>query len=153
MQSRPAVSSEILGAIGAVEDWIPKYRHPVTKHVQQLEGNRFMVTLAMRGVPFEVHENVVMERMFDRDTETYSKLGRDLGGRLGYHATFTRRRVSFERVYCFNSRFMQWFAEAYLQPFSDGSFYENRYYLSLILKYDDFDDGIKEIESLAQQAL
>ena len=103
MQSRPAVTSEILGAIGAVEDWIPKYGHPVTKHVQHLEGNRFMVTLAMRGVPFEVHENVAMERMFDRDTEAYSKLGRDLGGRLGYHATFVRQRVSFDRVYRFNN--------------------------------------------------
>ena len=153
MKGKPLVFSEILGAIGAVEDWIPKFGHPVTRHVQHLEGNRFMVTLAKRGVPFEVHENSAIERMFDRDTETYSKLGRDLGGRLGYCATFTRRRVTFDQVYRFNNRFMQWFAKAYIQPFNEGNFYENRYYLSLILKYDDFDDGLTEIESLAQQAL
>ncbi|MGF6601767.1 type IV secretion system protein VirB4 [Paraburkholderia sp. GAS448] len=154
MQSRPAVTSEILGAIGAVEDWIPKYGHPVTKHVQHLEGNRFMVTLAMRGVPFEVHENVAMERMFDRDTEAYSKLGRDLGGRLGYHATFVRQRVSFDRVYRFKQRFLQWFVREYIgRRFGDEKFFENRYYLSLILKYEEFDDGLKEIGSLAQQAL
>ncbi|MGF6872713.1 VirB4 family type IV secretion system protein [Paraburkholderia sp. MM5477-R1] len=153
MEGRPAVSSEILGAIGAVEDWLPKFGHPVTKHVQHLEGNRFMVTLAKRGVPFEVHENEAIERMFDRDTETYSKLGRDLGGRLGYHAVFTRRRVSFEHAYRFRPRFMQWFASVHVGKFHEEKFFENRYYLSLILKYEDFDDGLKEIESLAQQAL
>ncbi|SIT50783.1 CagE TrbE VirB component of type IV transporter system [Paraburkholderia piptadeniae] len=153
MTRKPEISSEILGSLGAIEDWIPKYGHPVTKYVQHLEGSRFMVTLVKRGVPFEVHENVAIERMFDRDTETYSKLGRDLGGRLGYHATFTRRRVRFDRVYRFSPRFMQWFSREYVGRFNEDRFYENRYYLSLILKYDDFDDGLKEIESLAQQAL
>ncbi len=153
MTHQPQISSEVLGSLGAVEDWMPKFGHPVTKHVQHLEGNRFMVTLAKRGIPFEVHENVVIERMFDRDTETYSKLGRDLGGRLGYCATFTRRRVSFDRAYRFNERFLQWFAREYIGRFNQDRFYENHYYLSLILKYEDFDDGLREIESLAQQAL
>jgi type IV secretion system protein VirB4 len=151
MNSRSAVSSEILGALGATEDWLPKYGHPITKYVQHLAGNRFMVTLEMSGIPFEVHENSALERMFDRDVEAYSKVGRDLGGRLGYHAVFTRRRVSFERDYRFGTRFMQWFVQQYTASFRDGKFFENKYYLSLLLKYEDFDDGLKEIESLAQQ--
>ncbi|CAG9255094.1 VirB4 family type IV secretion system protein [Paraburkholderia caribensis] len=153
MTRKPGISSDVLGSLGAIEDWMPKFGHPVKKHVQHLEGNRFMVTLVKRGVPFEVHENVAIERMFDRDTDTYSKLGRDLGGRLGYHAAFTRRLVKFGRNYRFNPRFMQWFSREYVGRFNEDRFYENRYYLSLILKYDDFDDGLKEIESLAQQSL
>ncbi|WP_233860026.1 transporter [Paraburkholderia sp. HD33-4] len=153
MRQKPAVSSEILGGLGAVEDWLPGFGHPVTKHVQHLEGNRFLVTLAMSGVPFEVHDNPALERIFDRDTETYSKLGRDLGGRLGYCTTFARRRVNFDRVYRFKQRFMQWFAHEYIGHFNNDRFYENRYYLSLILKYEDFDDGLKEIESLTKQAV
>jgi type IV secretion system protein VirB4 len=153
MTRQSEMSSEVLGSLGAMEDWMPKFGHPVTRHVQHLEGNRFMVTLAKRGVPFEVHENVAIERMFDRDTETYSKLGRDLGGRLGYHASFTRRMVRFDRNYRFSARFMQWFSREYVGRFNEDRFYENHYYLSLVLKYDDFDDGLKEIGSLAQQAL
>jgi type IV secretion system protein VirB4 len=153
MTRQSEMSSEVLGSLGAMEDWMPKFGHPVTRHVQHLEGNRFMVTLAKRGVPFEVHENVAIERLFDRDTETYSKLGRDLGGRLGYHASFTRRMVRFDRNYRFSARFMQWFSREYVGRFNEDRFYENHYYLSLVLKYDDFDDGLKEIGSLAQQAL
>lgn len=153
MTQKPQISSEVLGGLGAVEDWMPKLGHPVTKHVQHLEGNRLMVTLAQRGVPFEVHDNIVIERMFDRDTEIYSKLGRDLGGRLGYCSTFTRRQVRFDRDYRFRQRFMQWFAGEYIGRFNQKKFYENRYYLTLMLRYEDFDDGVKEIESLAAQAL
>lgn len=153
MTQKPEVSSDILGGLGAVEDWLPKFGHPVTKHVQHLGGNRLMVTLALSGVPFEVHENQVLERIFDRDTETYCKLGRDLGGRLGYHTTFARRRVSFDRVYRFRERFLQWFAKEYIGRFNSEKFYENHYYLSLMLKYEDFDDGLKEIGSLASQTL
>lgn len=154
MKQKPEVSSDILHGLGAVEDWLPKFGHPVTRHVQHLGANHFMATLAMSGVPFEVHENQALERIFDRDTETYSKLGRDLGGRLGYCTTFARRRVSFERVYRFKERFQQWFARQYLaERFSNERFYENRYYISLILKYEDFDDGLTEIESLASQAM
>jgi type IV secretion system protein VirB4 len=153
MIHKPEISSEVLGSLGAIEDWMPTFGHPVTKHVQHLEGRRFMVTLVKRGMPFEVYENAAIERMFDRDTDTYSKLGRDLGGRLCYHATFTRRLVRFDRNYRFGPRFMQWFSREYVARFNEDKFYENRYYLSLILKYDDFDDGLKEIESLAVQSL
>lgn len=153
MKQKPEISSDVLGGLGAVEDWLPHFGHPVTRHVQHLGGNRFMVTLALCGVPFEVHENDALERIFDRDTETYSKLGRDLGGRLSYWTIFARRLVSFDRAYRFRERFSQWFVREYLARFNTARFYENRYYLSLILKYEDFDDGLKEIESLASQAL
>ncbi|MGF6872952.1 VirB4 family type IV secretion system protein [Paraburkholderia sp. MM5477-R1] len=153
MGSRPTISSEILGAIGAVEDWMPKFRHPVTRHVQHIDGNRFMVTLALSGVPFEVFENIVLERKFDRDTETLSKLGRDLGGRLAYHGVFMRRRVNVSREYRFDSPFMNWFSTQYGGQFRGGRFFESRYYFSIILKYEDFEDGLKEIASLAGQAL
>ena len=103
MTSKPQLSSDILGSIGAVEGWMPEIGHPVTPRVSHLGGNRFVTTLAMRGVPFEVHENRILENLFDNDTETYSKLGRDLGGRLGYWATFTRRLVTFDRMYRFQS--------------------------------------------------
>jgi type IV secretion system protein VirB4 len=153
MTSKPQLSSDILGSIGAVEGWMPEIGHPVTPRVSHLGGNRFATTLAMRGVPFEVHENRILENLFDNDTETYSKLGRDLGGRLGYWATFTRRLVTFDRTYRFRSRFTQRFASRYLERFATGRFFDNRYYLTLLLKYDDFDDGLKEIESLGRQAL
>jgi type IV secretion system protein VirB4 len=153
MRNQPTVSSEILGAIGAVEDWMPKFGHPVTKHVQHLEDNRFMVTMCMRGVPFEVFENIVLERKFDRDTETLSKLGRDLGGRLAWHGVFMRRRVNASREYRFDSPFMNWFSTQHGEQFRGGRFFANRYYLSILLKYDDFEDGLTEIASLARQAI
>ena len=152
--SRPAVTSDILGAIGAVEDWIPKYR--ASGHATRAAswGNRFMVTLAMRGVPFEVHENSRSERMFDPMTEAYSKLGRDLGGRLGYCATFMRQRCDVRSRVPVQTTIPAVFRTPLPRAtFRTGRFFENRYYLTLILKYDDFDDGLKEIESLGQQAL
>ena len=61
--------------------------------------------------------------------------------------------VTFDRTYRFGRDSLSVSQAEYIERFATGRFFDNRYYLSLILKYDDFDDGLKEIESLGQQAL
>jgi len=152
MTKNPQLTSDLLKSIGAIEDWMPKIGRPVSRRVTHLEDGRLMLVLRLTAVPFEVQNETVIVNGFNNMSETIGKLGRDYGGRLAFTGTLARRRTPFNQVYRFESRFVRHLASKYLARFRDGHYFESTYYLSLVLKYEDFEDGLKQIESLGKQA-
>jgi type IV secretion system protein VirB4 len=152
MKAKPQISSVVLRQIGAVEDWLPKIGRPVSCRVTHIEDGRFLFSLRLTGIPFEAQTDGVIVNMFDNLSEMFGKLGRDFGGRLAYWVTFSRRRVAFDQWYDFDSRFVRRFATRYIERFTQGDYFENTYFVTLILRYEDYDDGLKEIEGLGEQA-
>jgi len=152
MTRKPQISSDLLRQIGAVEDWLPKIGRPVSRRVTHIEDGRFVLTLRLVGVPFEAQSDAVIINMFDNLSEMFGKLGRDFGGRLAFWTTFSRRKVVFDQAYDFDSRFVKLFVSRYIERFTQGDYFENTYFITLVLRYEDYDDGLKEIEGLGEQA-
>lgn len=141
------------GKVPPIEAWLPRIEMPITSRVTHFEDGRMMVCVKLTGIPFESASDTLLTSLFDNLSGFYAGIGRDYGNRLSMWATFKRRKVSFNQTYQFQSSFLQDFTRKYLERFHNGNYFENTFYLSLILKYDDFDDGLKAIEQLGDEAI
>jgi type IV secretion system protein VirB4 len=149
-QATTNFNSEFLKRIPAAEDWLPKYGRHVSSRVIDMEG-KFLVCMRVMGLPFESVNDSVLVSHYDTLTKTISNLGRDHGNKLALWTHFLRRKVRFDQKYQFSSTFAREFTEKYLERFRSNDYFENSFYISLIFKYDDFDDGLKEVEQLGEE--
>ncbi|BCF95412.1 transporter [Paraburkholderia largidicola] len=145
-----SISSEFLKRIPAAEEWLPKYGRHLTNRVIGMD-NRLLVCIRLMGMPFESVSDALVVNEFDNLTKNYSDVGRDHGNKLAMWTHFLRRKVRFNQRYNFTTRFGREFTQKYLKRFHEGDYYENSFYISLILKYEDLDDGLKDIGQLADQ--
>ncbi|TFV05407.1 conjugal transfer protein, partial [Bacillus stratosphericus] len=61
-----------------------------------------------------------------------------------------RQRINLNREYHFDTKFCRELAEHYIRQFNKADYYENLFYISVILKYDTFSDGLEEINDLLE---
>ncbi|CAJ0807720.1 Type IV secretion system protein virB4 [Ralstonia psammae] len=141
------------GKVPPIEAWLPRIEMPMAPRVTHYEDGRMMLAMRLTGIPFESASDALLTSLFDNLSAFYAGIGRDYGNRLSMWATFKRRKVTFKQQYEFQTRFLQDFTGKYLQRFHNGNYFENSFYLSLLLKYDDFDDGLKAIEQLGDEAV
>ncbi|RBL66807.1 transporter, partial [Pseudomonas sp. MWU13-2625] len=131
---------------------MPRIGRPVTPRVTNFEDGRAMVNLRLTGIPFESANDELLKNLYDNLSATFAGLGRDHGNKLSLWTTFSRRKVEFGQEYSFDSAFLQQFADKYLGRFREGNYYENSFWLSLVLKYSDFDDGVRAVEQIGDEA-
>ncbi|WP_233890065.1 transporter [Paraburkholderia flagellata] len=149
----PELSSSPIKALirnmPAVEQWMPKVGRPVSHRVHTMDDGRLFFTMKVVGIPFESVSDRVLKSAFENMTDMYTGLGRDHGRNLQVWTTFRRRKVNFNGRYAFSSQFCERFAWKYLQRFRTGEYFENAFYITVLLRYDDFDDGLKQTEQMA----
>jgi len=148
-----ALNSDFLKRSPAAEDWLPKYGRHVTPRLIHMKDRKFLVCMRVMGLPFESASDAVIANNYDTLSATIAGLGRDHGSKVALWTTFKRRKVQFNGQYAFRSRFAREFSELYLQRFRTNDYFENTFYVSLLLKYDDFDDGIKEAVQLSDELI
>lgn len=140
--------SDILKNQPAIEDRLPPLRYHVSEHCVQYGNNRLLLTVELSGIPFVTIDDELIESHFDSLNTFFASLGKDKGSRLATWLHVCHRKVSTDFDYQFGTPFMAGFASKYLARFRDGDYFENRFYVSLVLKYDDLNDGIKDLEEL-----
>jgi len=149
-QALTSISSEFLKRIPPAEDWLPKFGRHISARVIEMD-DRLYLGMRVMGLPFESVSDSVIESHFHGLTKTLSHLARDHGNKLALWTHFMRRKVTFNQKYAFSSRFAREFTEKYLARFRNNDYFENQFYISLILKYEDLDDGLKEMEQLGEE--
>ncbi|KGW12220.1 VirB4 family type IV secretion system protein [Burkholderia pseudomallei] len=144
--------TSVFRKMGAVQDWLPRLGRHVTARVVHMEDKRFLIAFRLTGVAFEASSDALLENLFDNLSGFIARLGVNVGSDLAIWTTFQRHKVSFGQAYRFDSTFLRDFAAKYLKRFESGEYYENAFYISLVLKYEDFDDGLRAIEQLGEEA-
>ncbi len=145
--------SDLLKKQPAIEDILPHLNIHVSERVVTYRDNRMLMVIRLAGMPFESIDDAVLENRFDGLNKFFASLAKDKGSRLGIWTHLMRRKVQFKELYQFDTTFMKAFGAKYLQRFEHEDYFENRFTISLVLKYDDFDDGLREIEDLGNYVL
>jgi type IV secretion system protein VirB4 len=147
-------SSDLLKKLPAVQDKLPPIGRPVSARVTSLEDGRAVLCIEIAGMPFESVSTRVIENHFDGLNRFFAALAMDKGNRLSIHLTFNRRHVSFAQRYTFTSNFVQQLVDKYLdRGFRKRAFFENTFFMSLVLKLDDLEEGIVELEDLGETVM
>ncbi|MBK1781610.1 conjugal transfer protein [Advenella sp. WQ 585] len=129
-------------------DFLPKISQHVTENIVHYSDGYFAFTVRLEGIPFESVNDNYLYNQFHQLALTFSGAGKNLGNRLAVWTTLQRKKRDFNRLYQQENIFCQEFTEKYISRFQKGSFFSNAFYITALIKYEDYDDGLKEILDL-----
>ena len=132
---------------------MPKICQHVTNEVVFYETGHYGFVIRMDGIPFDGVADTHLFSHFANLRAVLTSLGKSLGNRGAVWTTLKRERINFDREYHFNTAFCQRFSQDYLRRFREEDYYENHFYLSLLIKNNDMDAGVKECEEYIQMLL
>lgn len=140
--------SKILKRQRGQEDSLPRYKQHISENVVLLENNRVAFTFRLEGRHFEgVNDrNIVLQYL--NLNQTLAAVGKEKGSRLALWLTHHRKRIDLNREYSFNTLFTQTFYARYMEKIRQDRYFENIYYITCVLKYEDIDDAVAEAEEL-----
>ncbi len=142
---------KILKTVASGVDEAPKFRYHVADRVVNFHDNYVCAVVAFDGVMYEAISNNVLEIDFDTLNRVYTEAAREKAGRLAFHCYQLRRKIEVNTRFEFSNGFCQSFADKYLQRFNDKDYYENQFYISILLKFDEsIDEAIADIESVLE---
>lgn len=146
--------SDFLKKALAFADVVPAYGLQVDERIVTLDKERLLSVIQFSGLPFNTLDVASLERAATRLTRVLSVSGAVNGHRLRVWAHVIKRRVEVDDEYHFENDFLNDFHNKYVKRFESGKFFQTRYYLSLVYKYeDDIEDGIKELNLLVNSIL
>lgn len=140
---------KILKTISSVSNEIPKIRYHIADTVVNFHDNYVLSIIRFDGIVYESISDAVLENDFDMLNRNYAEVSKEKAGRLSFHAFQCRRKIEIENEYRFSNQFCQNFANKYLKKFNESDYYENVFYISLLLKFDEsIDEAINELQSI-----
>lgn len=146
------VFSKILNKFGSITDEVPLLRLHVSNTAINFYDNYICSVISLDGVVYEAIANNVLENDFDALNLLFASTSREKAGRLAFNTYLLRREIEFDTQYNFSNKFCQDFANKYLKRFSEQNYYENKFYITLLLKYDEnIDEAIQEIEAIVER--
>lgn len=132
-------------------DEIPKFRFHVADRVINFHDNYLCAVIEFDGIVYEAISDAALEIDFDTLNRIYTEAARDKAGKLAFNCYQLRRKIEVNTHYSFNNEFCQNFADKYLKRFNDKDYYENKFYISILLKYEDsMDEAINDIEGVIE---
>lgn len=147
------VINDLLKKSGTAEKYLPVIGRHYTPSVVKIGSNYLLSVIKLEGIPFESINDSQIESKYDSLTRTLSGLSKDKPENLALWGTFCRTKTPTKFDYKFTNTFAKNFAEKYMRRFERGNSYSNSFYLSLILKYTNVDDGLYEMGQLQQNTI
>ncbi|HEZ3575133.1 TPA: conjugal transfer protein [Neisseria meningitidis] len=132
----------------AHSDLLPPICQHVTNNIVWYETGHVGFVIRMNGLPFDGVEDNYLYTQFVSLKNMLSGMGKTLGNRLAVWTTLQRKKIDFNREYSFKTPFCQHFADKYLQRFHVENYFENVFHITVLIKSNNIDNGIKEAEEL-----
>ena len=134
----------------AQQEYLPKISRHVAENIVHFEDGRLGFVIKLDGIPFEgVNDNHLISS-FNTLKNLFATVGKQFGNKLGIWTTIQRKKIDLKREYRFKNTFCQQFSEHYIERFNQANYYENLFYITVCLKYDDFDDGLEDAHDLLE---
>lgn len=96
-----------------------------------------MSIIEFEGVMFEAMPLNQLENDFDTLNLIYAETAKEYAGRLAIWNFQKRRKINVANDYNFDNIFTKAFADKYMRRFNDKDYYENKFYIAVVLKYSD----------------
>lgn len=136
----------------AHHEFLPSITQHVTNEIVHFDKGYFGFTIRLDGVPFESESDEYLDAQFETLALNYASFGKSFGDRLAIWTHLQRRKRHFDRQFNFDNVFASEFANKYINRFSQNKFFKNTFFISFVIKYDDYDDGLKEANDLLNSA-
>jgi type IV secretion system protein VirB4 len=112
-------------------------------------GNqRLLAVVVFEGIPFETTPHHILEKKNNHLNSVLKEISKINAPNLAQWNHIIKRKVNLEFDYKCKNKFVSRFTQKYLSQFQDGNFFETRYAVSFVMKYEDLDEGIEAMDAL-----
>lgn len=132
--------NRLLGTVSTTPNEIPKFRYHVSNEAIDFDKNYVMSIIELEGVMFEAIPLNQLENDFDTLNLIYAETAKEYAGRLAFWTFQKRRKINVDNKYDFTNIFTRTFMSKYMQRFNTTDYYENKFYIAIVVKYDDTPD-------------
>ncbi|MRD49387.1 transporter [Caenimonas koreensis DSM 17982] len=143
--------SAILKRQFAGEEQLPPYNYHVRDTIVSLEDGRVAFAVRIKGLPFEVTSDNVLENQYDGLNDLLLSIGKSTGSRLTVWAHLDHYQTQFKTNYQFSFQWLRDFSARYMAKFDGTDIFENDFYLTFVLKpglNDNLEECIRELEEI-----
>ncbi|ENG8827713.1 conjugal transfer protein [Salmonella enterica] len=137
----------------AMERLIPPYQFNVTDTIINTEDSKLISIMVIDGMPYESESDNVIKNRFLAVNNYLKAIGKECGGKLATWTYLVKKRVKLTQRYKFKNTFVRNFTKKYCEGFDRSDFFQVQYYVSFVLKYDNFDDGVEQLTNINNQAM
>lgn len=141
-----------LGNIGN-NQFIPPYARPVTDRILTMDGEKVLATVKIKGILFETVNEKILENYFQSRKTLFTSLAQKYGSSLAVWTHIVKRKDNLEAQYNFQDSFMAAFSKKYCEQFNHSTFFVTDYYVTFVLKYDELQEGISDLNDILSMAL
>ena len=135
--------------MSSTTDEIPKIRYHVSNEVVNFDNDYVCSVIKFSGIVFEAISDNVLENDFDALNLLFSESAKEKAGRVAFYTYLLRREIQIDTKYQFSNKFCQDFADKYLRRFNENKYFQNGFYICILMKYDEsIDEAIQEIQSI-----
>lgn len=131
-----------------MSDFLPKISRHITPNIIHLTEGKVSSTVRLEGIPFESVDDNSLYVAFVNLRNLFNSIGKLGGNNIAIWTTLKRRKIEFNRKYGFQNSFAKQFAEKYIQRFNEKDYFENVFYITVVLKYEEIEDGIRDMEEI-----
>ncbi|MFP5074662.1 conjugal transfer protein [Neisseria sp. WLZKY-1] len=129
---------------------MPKICQHVTNNIVYYHSGHYGFVIRMEGLPFDGVDDKHLFAHYVGLRSLLAGIGKSLGNRAAVWTTLQRRKIDFNRNYRFKSEFCRQFSDKYLKRFQEEDYFENVFYLTVLIKSGSIQMGIKEAEEQIQ---
>lgn len=146
---KPTMLFDLIKSIASIPDELPKMRIHVSNTLINFHDNYLCGVVEFKGVVYEAISDDELEVEFDNLNRVYTEAGRENAGRLQFNCYQLRRKTEVNTDFQFNNIFTKKFAQKYLDNFNKKDYFENKFYISVLLKFDNnIDEAIDELHDI-----
>lgn len=145
------ILSKILNKVSAISDEMPKMRYHVSDTAVNFHDNYVCAVVGFDGVVYEAISDNALENDFDALNRVYAEAARERAGRVAFYCYQLRRKIDTDFDYHFDNAFCQQFASKYLKRFNEQDYFENKFYVVVLLKFDEsIDEAVQDLNAVIE---
>jgi type IV secretion system protein VirB4 len=143
------IFADLLKRKSTLSSEIPSFNtHVSDSIISMVKEDKLLMALRLDGIPFELEENYELESKFDGFNQILSAIGKSYAPNVAIWTHFIRSKSVFNKSYNFESEFVNQFSKKYLRRFDKEEYFDNEFYITVLLKYEHLDDAIHAMNDI-----
>ncbi|MGD9569843.1 MAG: hypothetical protein AB7V48_16280 [Sedimentibacter sp.] len=145
------IFSKPLNLHSSFDELMPKYTLHVDDKIVNLKNDRLLMVIKIEGINFESLNDRDIQDKNNSINRIVTDITNQYPDQVQFHANVIRSKIHANANYKFPSPFVQKFHDKYIERFNKQDYFETGFYLSIVFKYDNFEQAIldlREIESI-----
>ncbi|MFI3256095.1 MAG: hypothetical protein R3Y52_01450 [Psittacicella sp.] len=147
------MSKNFSGKIKDSRTMLPGYKYQVTEDIVAVDKQKLLLIIRFDGYDFGANTDSSIESNFENFVLALNEISKSFISNLSFTTYIKKSRANFTANEKYENNFIQEMCNKYYKEFNEANFYDLKYYLAITLKYQEIENGIRDMEDIKLRIL